>query len=161
MPEPPVTNASPLIILSRAGRLELLRLAGETIIVPFAVVDEVRQRGESDPAYRAVMDTSWLLPRATPPTPESIQNWGLGPGESAALAWALAHPDTEAIIDDLRARRCAASLGVPVRGLIGLVLTAKELRMVALARPVLYELRRFGLYVSDRLLAEALRRAGE
>jgi predicted nucleic acid-binding protein len=161
VPEPPVTNASPLIILSRAGRLGLLRLAGETIIVPSAVVDEVRQRGEDDPAYRAIVETPWLLPRATPPIPASIQRWGLGAGESAALAWALAQPGTEAIIDDLRARHCAASLGIPVRGLVGLVLSAKDQGMVPLARPVLYELRQFGLYVSDQLLADALRRAGE
>ncbi|MEJ7712923.1 MAG: hypothetical protein WKF84_24545 [Pyrinomonadaceae bacterium] len=53
----------------------------------------------------------------TPPVPAQIQAWGLGQDESSVLAWAHAHPGTEAIVDDLAARRCAAAFNIPVRGL--------------------------------------------
>jgi predicted nucleic acid-binding protein len=43
MAEPPVVNASPLLILARAGRLDLLQLLGDRILVPEAVATEVRE----------------------------------------------------------------------------------------------------------------------
>ena len=90
------------------------------------------------------------------PVPSIIQAWDLGPGESAVLAWAHAHPDCEAIIDDLAARRCAATLGIPVRGTLGLVLLAKKRGRISLARPVVEALRQAGMYLSDRVANSAL-----
>ena len=108
----------------------------------------------------ALRETPWLklIDVVVPPV---IQAWDLGPGESAVLAWAHEHPGSEAIIDDLAARRCAAVLGVPVRGTLGLVLLAKQRGRVALARPVIDALRREGMYLSDRIVDAALALVGE
>jgi predicted nucleic acid-binding protein len=64
-------------------------------------------------------------------------------------------------VDDLAARRCAATLGVPVRGTLGLVLIAKQRGEIPAARPVLEELRQAGMYLSDAVLNRALKRVGE
>jgi predicted nucleic acid-binding protein len=85
----------------------------------------------------------------------------LGQGESAVLAWAHSHQGCEAIIDDLAARRCAATLGIPVRGTLGLVLLAKQRNRVALARPLVHALREAGMYLSDRVVDRALALVGE
>ncbi|HEU4832935.1 MAG TPA: DUF3368 domain-containing protein, partial [Pyrinomonadaceae bacterium] len=86
---------------------------------------------------------------------------GLGPGESAVLAWAHTHEGSEAIIDDLAGRRCAVAFNIPVRGTLGLVLTAKQRGHISSARHLLYQLRQAGMYLSDRVLNEALVRVGE
>jgi len=39
VPEPPVVNASPLIVLARGGLFELLRVAGDRLVVPAAVAE--------------------------------------------------------------------------------------------------------------------------
>ncbi len=52
MPEPAVVDASPLVVLARAGRLDLLRLLGERVLVPETVAVEVR--AHSDEAARAL-----------------------------------------------------------------------------------------------------------
>ena len=70
-------------------------------------------------------------------------------------------PGTEAIVDDLAARRCAHALGVPVRGTLGLVLLGKERRRLPAARPVLEFMRQAGMYLSDRVMERALRMVGE
>jgi len=70
-------------------------------------------------------------------------------------------PGAEAIIDDLSARRCAHTFGIPVRGTLGLVLIAKQRGEIPAARPVLEDLRSAGMYLSERVLNRALRRGGE
>jgi predicted nucleic acid-binding protein len=77
------------------------------------------------------------------------------------LAWAHAHPGCEAILDDLAARRCAATFNIPVRGTLGLALIAKQRGRIPSARQVLEQLRQGGMYLSDHVMDEALARVGE
>jgi predicted nucleic acid-binding protein len=159
--ERPAVNASPLIFLSRAGLIELLQLISDEIIVPETVAAEIGIRGETDPTAQAITNTPWLVVTQTPPVPAQIQSWGLGPGESSVLAWAYAHPGTEAILDDLLARRCAEVFNIPVRGTLGLVLIAKQRGRISSARVVLTQLRTGGMYLSDRVMNEASKLVGE
>ena len=161
MAEPPVVNASPLIFLSRANVLGLLRLDGGEVLVPLDVADEIERRGPTDVTARAIKDNAWLVVVEAPPIPALIQAWDLGRGESAVLSWAYNHPGTVAIVDDLAARRCAAALGIPVRGTLGLVLAAKERGVISAARPILDQLRLSGMYLSDRVMNQALTLVGE
>ncbi len=104
MAERAVVNTLPLIFLSRSGLIDLLQLLSPEIVVPEIVATEIEVRGQSDPTAQAIANTDWLLITQTPPVPAHIQAWGLGPGESSVLAWAYAHPGSEAILDDLAAR---------------------------------------------------------
>jgi predicted nucleic acid-binding protein len=156
-----VVNASPLIFLSRAGLIALLRLISSEIIVPEAVASEIEVRGKSDPTAQTLANVSWLLVSQTPAVPAQIQAWGLGPGESSVLAWAHAHPGSEAVIDDLAARRCAGTLRIPVRGTLGLALIAKQRGQISSARQVLERLRHGGMYLSDNVMNRALALVGE
>jgi predicted nucleic acid-binding protein len=156
-----VVNASPLIFLTRAGLLDLLQLVSSEIVVPEIVATEIKIRGENDPTAQAITNTAWLLVTQTPPVPTQIQSWGLGPGESSVLAWAHAHPGSEAILDDLAARRCAATFNIPVRGTLGLALIAKQRGRVPSARQVLEQLRQGGMYLSDPVMNKALALVGE
>lgn len=86
---------------------------------------------------------------------------GLGLGESAVLALAHTHAGAEVIIDDMAGRLCAASLNIPVRGTLGLVLAAKRNGRIEAARPVAERLLQTGMYLSKRVLDEALNLVGE
>jgi predicted nucleic acid-binding protein len=157
-----VVNASPLIFLGRAERLELLRLFSGRVLVPEMVWAEILRRGEGDPAVSALTNAAgWIEIVEAPEIPPSVQAWGLGPGESAVLALSLQEGNATAVLDDLAARRCAAALGVPLRGTLGIVLAAKRQGRIPAARPVLEHLLRTGLYLSRPVLDEALRRVGE
>ena len=141
--------------------LDYLRLAGDPVMLPSVVAQEIQRADANDPAARALGQTSWLVIVDPGPVPPVIQAWDLGPGESSVLAWALNHPGSEAILDDLQGRRCAAALGIPVRGTLGLVLRAKQRGIIPAARPVLEALRKAGMYLSDRVLNDALAHIGE
>ncbi len=161
MAELPSVNASPLIYLARAGLLDFLQVVAETVVVPDATTDEIRHRGPTDITVQALKNTPWLVRIDDPPFPRVIQTWHLGEGKSAVLAWEYTHPGTEAIIDDSAGRRCAAALGIPVRGTLGLILTAKRRGRIPQARPVLERLRQAGMYLSDRIMDQALALVGE
>lgn len=156
-----VANASPLIYLARTDLLHLLQLAAPEVLIPRAVALEIGARGPSDPAARALIETPWLRQVETPPLSEEILVWDLGPGESAVISWALAHPGCLAVIDDLEGRRCAETLGIRLRGTLGLVLRARRQNVIAEARPILQVLRAAGMYLSDRIVETALAEVGE
>jgi predicted nucleic acid-binding protein len=160
VPERAVVDASPLILLSKAGLLDFLRLDAGMVFVPDAVAREVRAHRHRA-GRKALDNTPWLRVVRVPGIPPVVEAWDLGAGESSVLAWARAHPGTAAILDDLAARRCAATMGIPLRGTLGLVLLAKKRRLIPAARPVMARLREAGLYLSDRTLDEALALVGE
>ena len=126
MADQAVVNASPLIFLARGGIIEFLQLLSERVVVPLAVAEKIQRRGSQDITVQTLNRTPWLEVTETPPVPPLILAWSLGAGESSVLTWAQAHPGAESILDDLAARRCAAALGLPVRGTLGLVLVAKK-----------------------------------
>jgi predicted nucleic acid-binding protein len=105
--------------------------------------------------------TNWLVVVATPPIPNTIQAYQLGAGESAVLTWAYLNQNTEAILDDLAARRCASTLNIQVRGTLGLVLTAKQRGIIPAAKPTIEKLRQSGMYLSDKVINQALSLVGE
>lgn len=161
MAELPAINTSPLIFLTKGGFVDLLGFLSPSIIVPSALAAEVREYRETDVTALALKNTDWLIVQQTPPVPNVIQNWDLGLGESAVLTWGYTHSGTEVILDDLAARRCAVTLGIPVRGTLGIVITAKQRGVIPAARPVIQQLRLCGMYLSDRVINQALALIGE
>lgn len=69
--------------------------------------------------------------------PIDIERWDLGAGEASVLAFAAANKGWEAVLDDLEARRCAAALGIPTTGTVGIVLRARQADLIPAARPAL------------------------
>ncbi len=87
MPDALIVNASPLIFLGNAGRLDLLRTAGaQRILVPDVVFDEVTQGGYADRASSALAKTAWIQRAGVPVVPSNIVEWDLGAGESSVIA---------------------------------------------------------------------------
>jgi predicted nucleic acid-binding protein len=155
-----IVNASPLIFLGNAGRLDLLRATGASrIIAPQAVIDEVIATQHDDRAARLINEAKWIERIAPIEIPASIIEWDLGPGESAVIAVALATPGARPVIDDLLARRCALALGLNVMGTLGIAVTAFRNGEVDDLRQIIMEFRAAGMWLSDSVIERALRLA--
>lgn len=161
MPDQRIVNASPLILLARAGHFDLLRFGANRVVVPDAVITEILAHGPHDPAASAVQAASWLERVSNLPLSALVAAWDLGAGESAVIDWAMAHIGAEAILDDRAARRCAQVVGVSCRGTLGLVLAAKRGGRINAARPVVTALRDAGMYATDQFVAASLALVGE
>lgn len=155
-----IVNSSPLIFLSKAGHLDLLKLAGDKILVPSPVILEINRRGHSDITAQALRNADWLHKVEVEPEP-LIQSWDLGIGETGVLSYALFKPEIKTIIDDGLARKCALTHNIPVLGTLGIVLLAKKHGVIEKARPLMVELKQHGMYLKDSTLNQALTLVGE
>ncbi len=160
MPDALVVNASPLIFLGNAGRIDLLRVTGVSrVIVPQAVFDEVTTTTHDDRAARALTEAHWIE-RTTPiDIPSAVSEWDLGDGESAVIAVALETTGARPVIDDLEGRRCALALRLDVMGTLGVVIAAYRRGRIKDPRQVLLDLRASGMWLSDEVIERALRLA--
>ena len=151
-----VVNASPFIFLSRADLLSLLQTVAPRVSVPAEVVAEVLAKGAETRTAKALAGAAWLERLSPCSIPRSVESWDLGPGESAVLSHGLMRSGSLVVLDDLQARRCAASLGLPTIGTLGLVLRAKRRGVVPAARPVVEQLVEGGMYLSRKVVDQAL-----
>jgi len=156
-----IVDASPLILLGKIGRLDLLRGGGPEVVVPGAVLEEVGGHEPDDEAAQEIVLASWILIAPSAPIPSSVQAWDLDAGETAVLALALDDRDCELILDDRDVKRCAQTLGISVRGTLGLFLLAKQLGEVSAARPLVDQLKHNGLYLTNQVINQALALVGE
>ena len=158
-----VFNASPAIVLAKAGLLERFAKLGEPSIVPQVVVEEILWANDPmDPACAIFRDPQSLMD-VIPAAPMSalLAGWDLGAGESAVISIASARAGAVAVLDDLAARRCAQAHGLAMTGTLGLVLLAKKWGVIERVGPALDAVVDAGLYISPGVLAEVRARAGE
>ena len=59
MPGKRIVNASPLVFLAREDLLEMLPQGGFDVVVPEAVLEEIRAHGLADPTVVGIGRVSW------------------------------------------------------------------------------------------------------
>jgi predicted nucleic acid-binding protein len=85
----------------------------------------------------------------------------LDAGEASAILLAEQTDCRFLLIDERRGREIARRRGLPVVGLAGILLAAKQSGLLESVGPVLADLSRQGYRLSDTLVAEVVRLAGE
>ncbi len=157
-----VSNTSPLSNLAAIGELPLLQQLYGTVIVPDAVAQELASAGADEPASAVIATFTWLQVRSLSNTAllnSLAQN--LDSGEAAAIALAAELRADRLIIDERRGRRIARDLGIPITGLLGILLAAKQRQLVPRVQPLLDRLVESGFWLRPELYAEILRLANE
>jgi hypothetical protein len=161
-----IADAGPLIALARIERLSLLQTLYGPVTVPQAVLTELRL-GSERPGARllsAAPGAGEIRTRALPPhlAPDlATLSLVLDSGEAEAILLAEALSCRFLLIDERRARVVARRRGLPVVGLAGVLLAAKRHGLVHIVAPLLETLTRRGYRLSDTLVDEVLRLAGE
>ncbi len=152
-----VLNASPLIVLARIGREDLLLSLADQIVVPRAVAAEIQAGPPQDQARQALAADRFTIVDTPPPPPELL-SWDLGSGETAVLSLAIAEPTWTAILDDAAARKCARSFSLSIKGTLAIVLLAKQHGLIPSAAQIVQALIGVGFRLDDRIIREALAR---
>lgn len=124
-----VSNAGPLIHLSKINQLNLLKDMYEEVVIPHEVkvetVNHGRERGFPDAIQiEDAINEGWIRVeeiKISAEFTELAQITGLNIAEVAVIYYAYKNNGT-ALLDEDSARTFARTLGIPIRGSLGLVL---------------------------------------
>lgn len=155
-----VINASPLILLGKIRRLDLLEILAPALTVPDSVIREIDAGADYDSGASEVL--TWARSHAVPDIalPISVANWDLGAGESQVIAHCLSAPSV-AVLDDGEARACAQSNSLPLIGTLGVIVRARKQGLIPAARPLVEQIAAAGSFLSPSLIDSALMQVGE
>jgi len=136
----PVSNSSPLIHLSRLGKLGYAREAFQSVLIPPRVRVETIERGKADGysdalALERLESEGWLKTTELSPSSRRLAaalSDAVGTGEAEAIALAV-EKDERLFIDDLKGRRTAEFYKLETTTTLGLML--ELLANGAISRP--------------------------
>ncbi len=157
-----VSDSGPLIALAACGQLELLVAVFDVLHVPQAVLDEttaVRSRpGATDIAAFVQARAQVHSDRDDPVYAATVGHLDEGEAQALSLAHALG---CGVLMDERRGRQTAIRQGIPLFGVLGVLLQAKRIGKLERIAPALERLQANGYRISQMLIDEALRLAGE
>lgn len=157
---PVISNTTPLIALSGINLLSLLQDLYTEVWIPREVESEFLAIDET--IHREMLNNSpWIKTVDLTNLDNAPIYTDLDPGEAGVFALASEHDVQLVILDDQKARREAENIGLPVTGTVGVLLEAKEKGLINTIKPLLLALRENGLYLSNSVIVDALREAGE
>lgn len=163
-----VSNASPLITLSKLGQLNLLPKLYGRVLIPSAVYEEVVVAGLRAGHVDAIAVDHLVRAGSIVVQPIELSaaddKWSskIDYGEAEVIALARETRADWAIIDNAHARRAARAVGVRPRGTVGVFLEAVSRRQITVFE---FELlmdeikRRPEFWIGERLCDAALEKA--
>jgi predicted nucleic acid-binding protein len=150
-----VSDTTAITTLLKVEQVRLLQDMFGLVFVPPAVWDELAAFHATLPTFVELRPVRGSLHRL--PGTEL-----LGRGEAEALALARELNAQLLLTDDRKARLAARRLHIPCIGLVGIVVQAKRLGRIPSVHNLLHVIEtKGGLYLSELVISEALRMAGE
>ncbi|MDR2259911.1 MAG: DUF3368 domain-containing protein [Azoarcus sp.] len=157
-----VSDSGPLIALAGCGELELLVAVFDVLHVPKKVLDETTA-DRSRPGAAAIAAFVQDHAQVHPDRDDAVYAAAVGHlDEGEAQALSLAHAlGCGVLMDERRGRQTAIRQGVPLFGVLGVLLQAKRIGKLERIAPALERMQANGYRISQALIDEALRLAGE
>jgi predicted nucleic acid-binding protein len=146
-----VSDAGPIIIFARIGRLSLLHEVTGSLLIPDAVYDEIVLKKGGMPGAAEVAQATWIQKAsvADHSIVDGLPNV-LHEGEREAIALAKER-GAQLLVDEIRARRVAIEWGIDVIGTLRILAEAKRLGQITVVRPIIAQMQSSG-YRFDRTL---------
>ena len=161
-----VADAGPLIGLARIDRLDLLQTLSGTVVIPTSVLSELHVSSDrpGSRALTAALAEGAIEPRSLAAGCENELarlSRVLDAGEASAILLAEQVQARFLLIDERRGRQVARVRGLPVVGVAGVLMAARRTGRLDSVGAVLRSLSQQHYRLSDALVHEVLRLAGE
>jgi len=150
-----VINASPLIFLHKIDRLDIVHEMFDTVYIPQAVLREI-ELGNVTEAKDLLSNIQYSVLEVTNRTAVLGLLGRLHIGEVEVLVGAVEKGIATIVLDDMYARNKAKQLKLEVTGTLGILLKAKEMRLIDNIRKDIEGLLNAGMYLSDKIIERVL-----
>ncbi|MCI5218329.1 MAG: DUF3368 domain-containing protein [Candidatus Electrothrix sp. LOE2] len=135
MSELAVSNAGPLMVLSKLNVLHLLKELYGKVLIPRAVYNETVRNGvkygfEDAHTLQLFLEQNNWRPQETSSIPKSISSAHLDKGETEALALALSN-NALLLMDEELGRAVAREHNLRVKGSLGVLIEAYRTEMIS------------------------------
>lgn len=147
-----VSNTSPLILLGKIDRIDLLPQLYDDVLIPGSVLEEIEAKpGKAVPQIRVLLRSQQLQLQHAARHMLAELPMNLGAGEREAMALALETEADLVILDDQQGRQVARSKGMSVTGTVGVIIEARARSIVPSVRHEVDRLIEAGLWISEVL----------
>jgi predicted nucleic acid-binding protein len=146
-----VSNTTPLIALSKISKLHLLRDLYNIIIIPTAVYEEY-QNGKDKDFYVDISRIDWIKIIAIESQKASEYILDLDRGEAEAIVLAEEMNADLLLMDEISGRQYARLKSLKITGTIGVLLKAREKKLIPAVIPLAMELRSKGIWLNDKII---------
>ena len=156
-----VVDTSPLQYLHQVGYLGLLQNLYGNIVVPFAVGEELKVGQFQGVNVPVIGSIEWIrvIQISTPALVPNVTD--LGQGEAEVIALGIQDPECLLILDDSLGRRIADLYRLKYTGTLGVLIKAKKLGYLEAISPLIDQLLAQGMWITDTVIRDILRLAGE
>jgi len=162
---PVVSNTSPLVNLAIIGQLPLLREQFGEVVIPRAVLDELRPEEDlpGSEAIRAALEDGWIRPATVENSSLVLAlQQDLDRGEAEAIALVVQTGIGKVLLDERDGRLVAKLMGLQTTGVLGVLLRGRLMGKVRSLKSEMVALReRAGFYIAQDLFESLLKEAGE
>ena len=156
-----ICNTSPIQYLYQLDLLHILRFLAGGVIVPPAVVDELAEGRALGMSLPDLTLFDWVTVRRPASEAAVPLVTNLGTGETEVLMLALESRKEIVVLDDALARRVAETLGLRLKGTLGLLIDAKRAGIIPTVGPLLDQLHALRFHVAPHTRTAVLKLAGE
>lgn len=156
-----IVNSTPLIILSNADSLQILKSVYGEISIPAAVYEEVTAKADSA-CLHLKQNLDWIhIEKIKNEFGKRMYQAKLHAGEVEVMILAQEKNVDLLIIDDNAAKKTAKFLGFTVTGTLGVLLKAKKMKIIESVKPIINTIKENGFFLSDEIYNFVLEQADE
>lgn len=158
-----VSDTTPLIGLASIGRLNLLQELFDEVFIPQAVYDETVTYGKIDgSAKKEVENAKWIrVVKVKDRLAVNVLLDEMDLGEVETIILAVELEAEWVLMDERKGRRKLSQLNIPKVGTLGILLRAKELKLIKNLQEEIIKLQKIGFSMSQSLIDAILKEAGE
>jgi len=155
-----VSNTTPIISLLKIGKLSILKELYDEIYVPKEVFNEL-ENGKAKEYYTDLSEINWINIKEIEDEKSLSYFLDLDKGEAQTIIVANEINAGWTIIDETLGRFHAKNANLKITGTLGVLLKAKESGYIGEIKPLLYQLKDKGIWLSDKLINRVLNLADE
>lgn len=155
-----VSNTTPLISLMKISQLEILEKIYSEIIIPEAVYEEI-EAGKHKEFYRDLSKIEWIKIQSIDDKNSVDYYLDLDAGEAETIILASEIGADLIILDEKLGRFHAKNIGLKVTGTIGVLVKARKMGLIPKMKPLLIELTKKNVWISDVLISQVCKTVDE